>query len=515
MKNAVIIDVFDKLLNQDFSNIKEISQYFIKKICEVFQLKWCVAFLIDCQDKKNKDALLLVSSNDLKKIYNIKKRVFKETLIYKTSLKQIKKRWIKKKIHNPEYCHENDLCCYYISSKNYNFLIEFPALKNEILNEDSFIKLLNLFLKLLNKNIENEDSDRKISELAKLIEISKILNSTLHLDVLLSRLFSEVKNILRSEGCSLMLKSIKTGELKFQTVKGKKSNIIKEFTIPAGKGIAGWILRNKKSVLVNNVEKDRRFYSGSDMKSGFKTRNIVGAPLLFKNDAIGLIEAVNKVNKEKFDESDKKILTSLANLAAIAIKNAQYYLELQDLFLSTVKSLSAAIDAKDPYTKGHSERVTKYSIKLAKELKFDNEFIKQLEWAASLHDIGKIGIDEVILSKPGKLNDREYNIIKTHPLIGESIMKPIREFKAILPGIRNHHERWDGKGYPDRIAKESIPLMARIIALADTYDAMTSNRPYRSRVQTDIALNEIHNCMGTQFDPNLTKIFVKIIKKIK
>ncbi len=512
---SIFLDTFEKLISKDVFNLKEILKYISTKTCKIFELEWCVFYVIPVKETYKIEKVLVVSKNDLYKIFNIKKKLFKNTLLYELYNKNLKKKFIKEKFHYPEYKNKFNLFSYKFDSTNFNLLVEFSVKKKDKFKEELLLKFMNLIIRILNERYEDEEKNKKINDLANLIEISKILNSTLHLDTLLNRLFTEVRNIMHTEGCSLMLKSKKTGELKFKTVKGKRSNIIKEFSIPAGKGIAGWIVRNKKSVLVNDVSKDKRFYSGMDHRSGFMTRNIVGAPLLIKDNVIGIIEAVNKLNKENFNFSDKEILGSLANLAAIAIQNATLYHELQEFFLNTVKSLSAAIDAKDPYTKGHSERVTKYSIMLVKKLKLDEQIIKEIEWSAILHDIGKIGIDEVILSKPGKLSQKEYNIIKKHPSIGESIMKPIKELEDILPGIRNHHERWDGRGYPDRLTKGNIPLLARIIALSDTFDAMTSDRPYRKKAKPKLALKEIAACAGTQFDPFLAKIFVKTIKKIK
>lgn len=513
MNQILLLDTFTKLIKDDTNELQKICDIFTSNICKIFQFKWCTLFILQKENNNSGKTLLSVSNNNIKKHFNICKKVFSKTLLYEAFQDNIKIKYVKEKFNYPEFVSNHELLIKKIDTKNSDILVEFCINIKQKFDKDDLFKTLDFFSVFVDKKIENEDKNRKISELGNLIEVSKILNSTLNLNTLLSRLFSEVKSIMNSEGCSLMLKSRNTNELEFKTVKGKKSNIIKEFKVPAGKGIAGWILRNRKAIVVNDVSKDKRFYSGMDRKSGFKTRNIIGAPLLVKDEAIGIIESVNKLNKGNFDDSDRQILVSLANLAAIAIQNAQFYQELQDLFLSTVKSLSAAIDAKDPYTKGHSERVTKYSITMAKALKKDPQFIKEIEWSASLHDIGKIGIGELILTKPGKLTDDEYKVIMGHPAIGESIMSPIKELKEILPGIRNHHERWDGKGYPDGLGKEEIPLLARIIALSDTYDAMTSSRPYRKKQPSKIALEEIANCSGTQFDPYLAKIFIKLIKK--
>lgn len=370
-------------------------------------------------------------------------------------------------------------------------------------------KLIEMFL--LNY-ITSFTTKEKLEEFSKLMEVSVILNSTLNIDLLLSRIISEARKVMESEGCSLMLRDPETEELIFKTVHGKKSQKIKEFRIPAGKGIAGWIVKHKKPVIVDDVSKDPRFYAETDIKSGFKTKTLLGVPLIAKGEVIGVIEAVNKKAGRKFTESDKEFFIALASQAAIAIQNAQYYSELRNLFLSIVRSLTAAIDAKDPYTRGHSERVTKYSVMLAKAMKLSSQEIEKVQLAGLLHDIGKIGIDEKILQKPARLTPEEYKEIQKHPVIGESIMKHINALKDVLPGIRNHHERWDGRGYPDKLKGQRIPLLGRIIALADTYDAITSDRPYRKGASSKYALEEIIRCSGSQFDPELARIFVKTVK---
>lgn len=189
--------------------------------------------------------------------------------------------------------------------------------------------------------------------------------------------------------------------------------------------------------------------------------------------------------------------------------------DLKELFYKTIKSISFALDAKDPYTHGHSLRVTLYSLILANDLNLDDEVLEEIETAGLLHDIGKIGIPQNILCKPGKLTDEEFEVMKSHPEQGEKMVMNIKKLKIIANWLRTHHERWDGRGYPSGLKGEEIPISARIIALADTYDAMTSNRPYRNALTHSIAMAEIQKCAGTQFDPQLAGLFVKLSDKIE
>ena len=207
-----------------------------------------------------------------------------------------------------------------------------------------------------------------------------------------------------------------------------------------------------------------------------------------------LLEVV-KNGVDKFD---------LASSKSIILK------DLKELFYKTIKSIASALDAKDPYTHGHSMRVTLYSIILAKELNVPSNQLESIETAGLLHDIGKIAIPESILCKPGKLTDDEFTIMKSHPANSEKLISSIKKLHEISPGVKHHHERWDGKGYPDKLQGEDIPFAARIIAIADTYDAMTSTRSYRVALSHQTAISEIEKCAGTQFDPVLAKKFVEI-----
>jgi HD-GYP domain-containing protein (c-di-GMP phosphodiesterase class II) len=177
--------------------------------------------------------------------------------------------------------------------------------------------------------------------------------------------------------------------------------------------------------------------------------------------------------------------------------------ENRELFLGSIKMLAAAIDEKDPYTRGHSGRVAKYSVFIGKELGLDEEELDRLRISALLHDVGKIGVDDQVLKKPGKLTDEEFEIMKQHPVKGANIMRPVAQLKEMLPGIELHHEFLNGKGYPYGLKGDEIPLMARIIAVADTFDAMTTNRPYQSAMEQDYALERIRSLAGTKFDPRI------------
>jgi putative nucleotidyltransferase with HDIG domain len=189
-------------------------------------------------------------------------------------------------------------------------------------------------------------------------------------------------------------------------------------------------------------------------------------------------------------------------------KLQQAYRILKKAHLDSVKVLVEAIDAKDPYTRGHSDRVTRMSLKIAFQFGFAEDRLESLEYGALLHDIGKIGIKDEVLQKPGALNSEEYQYIQEHPLIGVKIIEGLDFFKDKIPMIRNHHEHYDGSGYPDGLLGAAIPLEARIIAVPDAFDAMTSARPHRGMMSLQDVLMELEKCKGTQFDPKILGIFL-------
>jgi HD-GYP domain-containing protein (c-di-GMP phosphodiesterase class II) len=197
----------------------------------------------------------------------------------------------------------------------------------------------------------------------------------------------------------------------------------------------------------------------------------------------------------------------------VLLDNVDLYHGLEEFVINMVKSLVFAIEAKDIYTKGHSERVNRFAMLIGERLQLNQNEQDILNWASILHDVGKIGVPESILNKPGRLNEEEFEVIKRHPKKGSDILRPLEQLKSCLPGILHHHERYDGKGYPQGLKGEEIPLCARIIAVADTFDAITSNRAYRPAKAAEKALAIIEDGVGTQLDPACVEAFKQVYEK--
>lgn len=243
-------------------------------------------------------------------------------------------------------------------------------------------------------------------------------------------------------------------------------------------------------------------------------QSLAVARLTARGETIGFLCALSYTAGKRFDEGQRKLLHATADRASVAIENARLYEDLQATFKQTIRGLASAIDKMDRYTAGHSARVAAYAQILAIKLGLDDAEIEVVRQSALMHDIGKIGC-VMNLNKPGKLSQEEYEIFKQHPEHGRDILQPIEFLHPLIPGVHLHHERWDGLGYPIGLKGNDVPLIARIIAVADTYDAMTSDRAYRKAMSHEIAISEIDRCGGSQFDPELANGFLRSIEEFR
>jgi len=287
------------------------------------------------------------------------------------------------------------------------------------------------------------------------------------------------------------------------------------------------------SRLTDDINSGKEALLDSEVDSSFRydwpsrIKNIIAVPLFGKekveshfagknktcNSIMGFMVAINRIGKQDFDSTDVKLFNSVAGGCAVFIENGRLFKDLKELFIGSLKALTSSIDAKDTYTHGHSERVAFISRWIAERLSeqepLEEEQIHKVYLAGLLHDIGKIGIEEAVLRKDGKLTEQEFSRIKKHPSIGANILREIQQMRDIIPGVLYHHERVDGRGYPDGLVGEKIPLTGKIVGLADSFDAMTSKRTYRNAMTVEQALAEIERGLGTQFDEKLGRIFLE------
>lgn len=355
---------------------------------------------------------------------------------------------------------------------------------------------------------------KRLEQLNTLTELSALINSTLDTGEIRERAIEAAVRLLNAEAGSLILIDQDSGDMFFEVALGDKGDKVKEVRLKKGEGIAGWVAEKGEAVIIHDVQSDQRFFKTADKRSTFITRDMVCVPVKTKDKVIGVLEAINRGNGI-FDEEDKEALTSLANQVAIAIENANLYQELREVFYGTAQALAETIEKRDPYTGGHTKRVMNYSIAIGKAMGLSKKEIEDLRLAAILHDVGKIGVRDNILLKEDKLDPEELEKMNMHPQYGADILNHVKKLKDIIPGVRGHHERIDGKGYPDNLRDGDIPTIARIIAVADTFDAMTTDRPYRKAMSSETAFEELRKNSGIQFDKDVVEAFIRGYKEME
>jgi putative nucleotidyltransferase with HDIG domain len=349
---------------------------------------------------------------------------------------------------------------------------------------------------------------KKVLELATLYEMSRSLGSTLEMEPLLSSVLSSALRIFDLETGYVTLRDPDTGELSILATAGP---VNVQDSAAVHSSMSEWVIREGRPLIFN-----------PDPASG-KTRvdAITGAraalcvPLVSSEGTIGSITVGSHEPDYRFSSDDVRLLSTIANHVTIAVGNIELFSSRQDAYLATVRSLAAAVDAKDRYTRGHSDKVALYAVRIAERIGLSQEQVTSLEMAAYLHDIGKIGVREDILLKPGVLDEAEMRQMRHHPLIGANILQPVAFPWPITPIVRHHHEFYDGSGYPAGLRGDEIPLLARILTAADSFEAMTSDRPYRAGRTTEDAIEELRRYAGIQFDPGVVEAFIEVLEELQ
>lgn len=393
---------------------------------------------------------------------------------------------------------------------NYIYPLVTEAERNVIPSAISITLFLAVILSILGLILSNKATNASISSLQDLylklntlVDVTKHFRETLYLDILLNSIVKSAMDLLRAEAGSLLLYDEK-GDLRFKILIGEKEAAVKDKVVLPREGITGWVAQTGRPAIVNNVREDPRFNPDFDKESGFKTRSILCVPLIYENKTIGVLEVLNKIGGP-FDSSDEKILFSLADQAAISIAQSRAHESQHTDMVHIVEILIGALDYHIPEKKGHSRRVARYANAIGKQLGLSEEGLKRLYYSSLLHDIGLL-----------KFDTSEYWGMKKfeiHPIIGYDMLRPVSMWSDVAPIVLNHHERYDGKGYPHGKAGEDIPLESRIILLACTFDVLTSEHSYKRPIGYEEALKEIERNSGTQFDPNVVDAFKSSIRE--
>ncbi len=369
------------------------------------------------------------------------------------------------------------------------------------------VKTFNRITKDLEQKITAlEQSKRLIQDLFQ--KVGTAITSAEKIDNLLMLVVEAMVNALEAESGLLMLQDEEGQEIRTKLAYGVHRELLLQLAVKNGEGALGWVAAKGKTLAISSSTPDFRF---DPAEIGAPYRSLMMVPLRYQGRVLGLIGVINKKCGHGFSKDDELLLENVTDQVAVAIENSRLNANAEKTYFETISALAIAVEAKDAYTRGHLKRVSDYVEKLAREMEFDQKTIQMMKDGAFLHDIGKIAIPDSILLKPGKLISEEMEIMKDHTIIGENIIAPLSSFKELRSMVRHHQEWFDGTGYPDHLKGEAIPISARILSVADVYDALTTDRPYRKALSHEVASKMMSNEAGTHFDPRVVNLFFKVV----
>lgn len=376
------------------------------------------------------------------------------------------------------------------------------------------LRLMNTIAGQLGTAIEKirlHESERvQRSQAETLREVAAILGAATESSNMLDLILEQLKRVVPFDSASIQI--VKDKMLSIRAVAGTLDKGAVGFELPIKKDkFAHPLLFEQRTILYEDISEHPDWMKAPGAAG---VKSWIGAPLIVRGDCIGVL-TVDGYQAKQFTQADAQMVATFAIHAGIALENARLFEEAQDAYVQTVSALASAIDVRDSYTSGHSERLAELAVETGRQLDCSPQELTDIQWAALLHDIGKIGVPDNILRKPSALDISELEVMRRHPEIGAHIVEPVRNLATVAPIIRAHQERYDGTGYPDRLKGDEIPKIARIISVADAYVAMTDERVYRKARSTEEAISEIKRCSGSQFDPEVVKAFLKVLKQNK
>ena len=385
--------------------------------------------------------------------------------------------------------------------------IGFIELKSTLIIEDGrVVGTRGVARDITERKRAEEEVQRHLDRLAALREIDRAISSTLDSSEVLDIILEQLERVIPYHSAAIFLLSDDIAKVTagrgfpdVERAMGVAFSVEEDVLFHQ-------IMESKRPLVLVDAQADERFQARGGTEY---VRSWIGVPLIVRGEAIGFL-TIDHREPGVYDEKSTEMALAFASQAAIAIENVQAYERLKTQNLETISALAAAMEMKDPYTSGHSQKVTEYATAIAQKMGLFPEEIENLRMAGLLHDIGKIGIPSTVLNKPAPLTSAEFLMIRAHPVITAEIVERVETLVAIVPIIRHHHERYDGKGYPDGLKGEEIPLLARILAVADGFEAMTSDRPYRPGMSTQEALAALQEGAGKQWDATIVKVFCRI-----
>ena len=365
--------------------------------------------------------------------------------------------------------------------------------------------------------VRNKELRFQVYSLETLMQLTHQLNASLDLEPLLNMLILSVMGQLRVNSACLLLTDDRENptRLDVSTFKGLKEEQVRGIALSYDSSLVRALKpsdsEEPRPIRLASLERDPGL--SADVGRLFAAGLTVVCPVVMKNRLIAMVAAGEKVSGHEHTSADLEMLRALAESAGIAIENARLFRDLQEAYVSTVRLLVSRIEEKDPYTHGHTERVAAYAVGIAREMGLTPEEVQTIQFGAFLHDIGKVHTQDEILHKPGALTEEEWKMVKAHPVRGAEMVRGVKFLEKSIDMIRHHHERVDGKGYPDGLTGDQISLHAKIVNLADAFDAMTTDRPYRAGMTAEQAMEQMSTKAGSQFAAEVVQVFVPALSE--
>ena len=360
----------------------------------------------------------------------------------------------------------------------------------------------------LEHKIEELESSRQLVK-KLLSRIGTAMNSYEGIDNLLTLIVENSTAAMEAQMGTLMLVDGEKQELSVKTTwstNGQAADAA--FRLKLGDGVPGWVAREGRPMRGRALATALGFTS---LTAGDHV--VLSVPLKLRDRPIGVLSVLRENLARPFVDDDEMLLASIGSQVAVAIENYRLNMDVERTYLETIMALALAVEAKDPYSAGHSKRVGVYATQIGEEMGLDQEMLRMLHDAGVLHDIGKIGIKDEILLKPAPLTQDEQRVMQQHSVIGEAIVRPVRSLQRVVGLVRHHHERYDGSGYPDGLRGEAVPMGARILSVADSYDAMVTDRPYRKRLPIETTKVELRRLCGIQYDAQVVDAFLRVLER--
>lgn len=349
----------------------------------------------------------------------------------------------------------------------------------------------------------NEGLRQSFEELSQLYRLSETIASAMTFSRVLTLLLEVMREVVEYDAAVLYLYDERAGMLRPNLERDVDPALKARFDARLEDGSLLWALKQGRILAVPDLVRGAK---GSEAEEALG-RSFLLVPILARGKPVGLLDLAVPGGAGSFSQRDLSLLAILANQAGVSLENARLYEAIRRDYNDVIQALAGAVDARDHYTRQHSNRVSLYSAAIARRMRLDQDVVESVQFGALLHDVGKIGIPDAILNKPARLTEAEYEVIKTHCPLGAGLLRQVDSLAHLVPLVLYHHERFDGRGYPEGLAGRQIPLGARIINVADSFDTITSDRAYHKARSFDEGLAEVRRCVGSQFDPEVAAAF--------